>query len=477
MNELDFRFDFEGLQSAVNIFLLESRSLQDCQNTTIYITGLRVDDCESIVAWIDGTKNVLERFVVPPSDIKQLLNELERIQVKMREMQSKHTFVKLTVKFSKQESPNHYNIYSRLLVAPYVEDQFNDISSALSALTIPSTIRTPTHDTPLGTVGIETMTSGNDQDSLSQPLLQQLNSSMPHQQTYHLGHQRPQLSIQKLLIMLVGVFMLFFATQLSEEPSSQPPSAPSSQPSEEPSSQPSSQPSPNRVAKVLDCARKLSKGQGLSDNGEKNTAQWNAVKWLATGPGRNIDITQPCRWGSAFGKLYALIVTRESLGVSDVSWHGAQPLRTFDEICRWKRITCDEDDQTVKRLTLNHAGLNGTIPIELVGLENLSDLQMENNYVFGTIPFELGELTNLEYIFLHKTSISGKIQTSLGRLSTLQQLLLDRTRLTGSVPSEVCLLRNMSLYSLRADCKGVYPESPAVGCDNPSCCTSCFYRE
>jgi Leucine-rich repeat (LRR) protein len=231
----------------------------------------------------------------------------------------------------------------------------------------------------------------------------------------------------------------------------------------------------DRRTRILDCARILSKGRGLADTNNINrTAQWKAVNWLTEGAGRNIDIPDPCVWGSSLGSLYALIVTRESLGVPDESWHRTKPLASFDQVCHWKRITCDLDQEAVKRLILSQAGLNGTIPIEIAGLEQLATLEMENNNVMGTIPSELGEMTNLESLFLQETFLTGKIPNSLGRLSALKELLLDKTRLTGSMPLEVCQLRNVALYSLHADCRGGGDfGSPALECEHPHCCTSC----
>jgi hypothetical protein len=323
------------------------------------------------------------------------------------------------------------------------------------------------HDTPLSPhIGFgaehESIPSGGTTLGLLVPLLEQLESS-PRQWPYHLeARPRPHPNLKKQgLCIALGIFsmailynevmsMIVMKHQKDEDPT-------------------------DRRTQVLECGRILSKGRGLTNTNDTNrTAQWKSVNWLTEGAGRSIDIPNPCVWGSSFGSLYALIVTRESLGVPDESWHRTKPLARFDQVCRWKRIICDIDQETVKRLTLNHAGLNGTIPIEIAGLEELAELEMENNNVMGTIPSELGEMTNLEYLFLQETFLTGTIPYSLGRLSALKQLLLDKTRLTGSMPLEVCQLRKMALDSLHADCRGggVFG-SPAVECEYPHCCTSC----
>jgi hypothetical protein len=229
-----------------------------------------------------------------------------------------------------------------------------------------------------------------------------------------------------------------------------------------------------RRTQVVDCARIISDGRGLSENDANHTAQWKAVSWLSEGAGLNVEIPSPCTWGTSFGSLYALMVVRETLSVLDRSWYGKEPLNSFSQACRWKRVTCDADKTSVKRLILNHAGLHGTIPLELAGLQELATLQIENNNISGTIPSELGEMSRLEYVFLQENDLTGTIPTALGRLTALRQLVLDKTDLAGSMPSEICKLRKVYLNSLNADCRTLLGPA-AVECDCPSCCTSCSY--
>jgi Leucine-rich repeat (LRR) protein len=235
--------------------------------------------------------------------------------------------------------------------------------------------------------------------------------------------------------------------------------------------------SPNkddRRAQVLDCAKILSNRRGLAEKDENVTAQWQAVHWFSTA-GIHIEVPDEepaCVWKSSFGRLYGLIVARETLGISDLSWHRTNPpLSGFEDVCRWKRITCDPDKQFVERLILNHADLMGSIPMELAyGLqEQLVDLHMENNDLTGTIPSELGQLTQLETLFLHENALTGTIPSWLGQLSLLKQLQLHSNKLVGSMPSEICELRKQhDLAYLHADCR-----RGGVTCDTPSCCTAC----
>jgi hypothetical protein len=239
-----------------------------------------------------------------------------------------------------------------------------------------------------------------------------------------------------------------------------------------PSNDPSSE---NRPSDVLDCAKTLSEGVGLSENKRNGTLQWHAVNWFLGGGGIHIEVPDQCVWSSSFGIAYGLIVLRESLGVLDESWHssvrrGENPL---EYICRWKRITCNVDKTTVQRLTLNHANLSGTIPLELAHFTNLNCLQMENNNLIGTIPSEISRLTKLQDLLMHQTQLSGTIPNSLQQLTVLKQLLMDRTNLSGTMPSQICELRKQNLQFLSSNCNEKLNVSPFVRCDRAICCTSC----
>ena len=110
-------------------------------------------------------------------------------------------------------------------------------------------------------------------------------------------------------------------------------------------------------------------------------------------------------------------------------------------------------------------GFFGTLPQEVVGLENLRDFVIFGNYVSGSIPTEIADLRKLEVLDLYANNFKGRIPTHLGKLRKLEFIDLHDNDLTGSVPSEICKLPK--LKSLIADCLGPRAE---VQCD---CCTVC----
>ena len=223
--------------------------------------------------------------------------------------------------------------------------------------------------------------------------------------------------------------------------------------------------SPTRSDKVWKCAAVLSSPRVQQD--KHDAVMTRAVKWFLTGAGQDISVPDSdCAWNAPFGILYALIVTRETLTVTDRSWHTGNPLVDSSDACKWKRIKCDEN-QTITGLTLNHANLTGTIPDELAqGLARLTKLHLySNDNLIGSIPSQFGLLE----LFVHKTRLTGTIPSHLGRLVLLKELLLDTTSLSGTMPSEICQLRAGNLHILRANCR-----NGKVQCDHPQCCTSCL---
>ena len=95
-------------------------------------------------------------------------------------------------------------------------------------------------------------------------------------------------------------------------------------------------------------------------------------------------------------------------------------------------------------LVLYNNGLTGEIPPELGGLSNLTRLSLDSNRLTGEIPPELGGLSNLTGLFLHGNQMTGEIPPELGRLSNLWGLSLDSNQLTGEIPPELGGLSNLT---------------------------------
>lgn len=229
----------------------------------------------------------------------------------------------------------------------------------------------------------------------------------------------------------------------------------------------------HRWKEVSQCVTKLSEIQATE--WQVHSHSYKTALWFM-GPGYDIPV-EHCEWGTRFGDLYALLVLRQSLQVVEESWYRhdhdmAVPAKHID-VCHWRRVTCDDDDDGQERVTglsFNNANIAGTLPPEIGGLVDLKTLQVfDNQAVFGPLPTQLGQLNALVSLQVHKTSIGGTVPTELGELSHLQGLLLEETLLTGTMPREICdLRREGSLDTLRASCQ--QGEGHIAEC---SCCTAC----
>ncbi|KAJ3701496.1 hypothetical protein LUZ61_005201 [Rhynchospora tenuis] len=116
--------------------------------------------------------------------------------------------------------------------------------------------------------------------------------------------------------------------------------------------------------------------------------------------------------------------------------------------CTWLHVTCN-DNNSVIRIDLGHAGLSGSLISQLGELTNLQYLELQNNNISGVIPTSFGNLTNLISLDLQSNALSGSIPSSLGNLYYLKYLYLNGNNLSGSLPQEILsLITSGSLIAL-----------------------------
>jgi len=100
-------------------------------------------------------------------------------------------------------------------------------------------------------------------------------------------------------------------------------------------------------------------------------------------------------------------------------------------------------------LSLNGAGLNGTLPAELDELTELRILRIQSNsYSLGELPY-LGSLTNLEILDFAGSDLTGTIPSWIGDLVNLEVLNLSSNantaiKLSGPIPHQIGLLSNLT---------------------------------
>ena len=97
--------------------------------------------------------------------------------------------------------------------------------------------------------------------------------------------------------------------------------------------------------------------------------------------------------------------------------------------------------------------MTGEIPPELVGLSNLTWLDINSNQLTGEIPPGLSRLFNLRALDLNSNQLTGEIPPELGNLSNLTRLLLSGNQLTGCIPDGLRDIEQNDLSSLNLpDC-------------------------
>ncbi|CAL9152769.1 unnamed protein product [Musa hybrid cultivar] len=95
-------------------------------------------------------------------------------------------------------------------------------------------------------------------------------------------------------------------------------------------------------------------------------------------------------------------------------------------------------------LDLSYNSLTGQIPSAIKNCSVLKELRLQGNMLNGSIPLELADLTNLTFIDLSFNSLSGPILSpifaQLSPLQNLQGLLLSNNQFDGLIPSDLSLM-------------------------------------
>ncbi len=90
------------------------------------------------------------------------------------------------------------------------------------------------------------------------------------------------------------------------------------------------------------------------------------------------------------------------------NWTNKTGWLTDCNLCGWYGIGCTNGRVTTLNLVNN--GLQGSIPMSLSGLTNLSALSLALNQLSGTIPANLGNLTNLNLLELSSLRFQNEMQ-------------------------------------------------------------------
>ncbi|KAK4386524.1 putative LRR receptor-like serine/threonine-protein kinase RFK1 [Sesamum angolense] len=91
--------------------------------------------------------------------------------------------------------------------------------------------------------------------------------------------------------------------------------------------------------------------------------------------------------------------------------------------------------------------LSGTIPLEWASTQ-LNYVSVLVNRLSGEIPNELGNITSLTYLNLEANNFSGPIPSDIGKLINLKTLILSSNQLTGQLPTSFSALKNLNDFRI-----------------------------
>ncbi|RXH84059.1 hypothetical protein DVH24_026958 [Malus domestica] len=135
---------------------------------------------------------------------------------------------------------------------------------------------------------------------------------------------------------------------------------------------------------------------------------------------------------------------------------------------------CSYENSTVCHITniiLKAQDLKGTLPLELVDLTYLQEIDLTRNYLSGTIPpewsslpllnisllgnrltgsipKELGNITTLKSLDISFNNFSGPLPQELGSWAHIERLMLRSCNLTGKIPLYLAQMKNLKTLDL-----------------------------
>eukprot|EP00549_Striatella_unipunctata_P025599 CAMPEP_0118685394 /NCGR_PEP_ID=MMETSP0800-20121206/7216_1 /TAXON_ID=210618 ORGANISM="Striatella unipunctata, Strain CCMP2910" /NCGR_SAMPLE_ID=MMETSP0800 /ASSEMBLY_ACC=CAM_ASM_000638 /LENGTH=651 /DNA_ID=CAMNT_0006582289 /DNA_START=196 /DNA_END=2151 /DNA_ORIENTATION=+ len=101
------------------------------------------------------------------------------------------------------------------------------------------------------------------------------------------------------------------------------------------------------------------------------------------------------------------------------------------------------------QLMLGYNSLTGTLPPRFSELTGLTHLYLDDNEIHGYFPKEWKALTNLEGLGLYKNLLEGTLPKEIGDMKQLMALYLDSNQFEGSIPSEMGSLQKLVDLRLR----------------------------
>jgi len=120
----------------------------------------------------------------------------------------------------------------------------------------------------------------------------------------------------------------------------------------------------------------------------------------------------------------------------------------MDDYCEFVGVSCDPSGRHVVSLSLEGAGLGGSL-IAIPELVMLRKIKINVNNIGGTIPNGFSTaFPELIHFEVAKNNITGTIPSEFSNLTALRRLIFQRNSLTGIMPSSLC---NLSSHLMTLD--------------------------
>ena len=124
-----------------------------------------------------------------------------------------------------------------------------------------------------------------------------------------------------------------------------------------------------------------------------------------------------------------------------------------DSICEWYGVLCQTigSEYAVREIDLRENDLEGEIPEDFGGMEDLERVFFDRNALTGSIPSSIGSFPSLRFLSLRDNNLSGTLSDSLWDLRQLRILWLAHNNLSGEIPHSLGQLTELEELDLNSN--------------------------
>ncbi|KAJ0938746.1 putative protein kinase RLK-Pelle-LRR-III family [Helianthus annuus] len=158
--------------------------------------------------------------------------------------------------------------------------------------------------------------------------------------------------------------------------------------------------------------------------------------------------------------IQALVVFMEKLNPGSMQTTPNWGWNTSSDPCtsKWAGVTCDKDNETVKKIVLEKLNLSGTLDFESVcKVSNLLVLSVNFNSITGNLQQEVSNCKRLTHLYLSGNQFSGSLPGSITGLPNVKRIDISNNGLTGQLPDFSRLTSLLSFFGQNNQFTGPVP--------------------